>query len=128
MLKLEFLVSQDKVIEVKKLLTNLGIKKISLTEVKEYDEDNIRVEGYRGTTYVVEFTEKTKLEVILDSDELSDLAIDTIEKANIDSEIYIYEILKSRYIYHKKESSVFSIKDEYEDMKDSNRSYQLEGH
>ena len=128
MLKLEFLVSQDKVIEVKKLLTNLGIKKISLTEVKEYDEENIRVEGYRGTTYVVEFTEKTKLEVILDSDDLIDLAIHTIEKANIDSEICIYEISKSRYIHHKKESSVFSIKDEYEDMKNSNHSFQLEGH
>ena len=127
MLKLEFLVSQDKVIEVKKLLTNLGIKKISLTKVKEYDEENIRIEGYRGTTYVVEFTEKTKLEVILDSDDLIDLAINTIEKANIDSEICIYEIAKSRCIHHKKESSVFSIKDEYRDMRDSARSYPLEG-
>jgi nitrogen regulatory protein P-II 1/nitrogen regulatory protein P-II 2 len=127
MFKLEFLVNEEKVISVKKLLTNIGIKKISLIEVKEYDEDNVCIEGYRGTTYVVEFTQKTKLEVIVKSEELINLAINAIDKANIDSEIFIYEMFKSKSIYHKKKSSVFSIRDEYENMESSTGRYQVEG-
>ena len=117
MIKLELLVNKDKVVDVKELLTRIGIKKISLIEVKEYDEDNVHVEGYRGSTYVVEFSQKIKFEVILKSEEFIKVAIDTISQANIDAEILVYEIYKSRHIHHqKKKKSAFSIKDEYEEM------------
>jgi len=115
MIKLELMVNRENALDIKEALTKIGIKKILLLEVKEYDEDNVHVEGYRGSTYVVEFTTRIKLEIILNSEEQIDTALDSIARTNIDVEIQIYDISKSLTLRHSNgEGSVFSLQDEYE--------------
>ena len=115
MIKLELMVNRENALDIKEALTKIGIKKILLLEVKEYDEDNVHTEGYRGSTYVVEFSKKIKLEIILNSEELMDMALDSIARANIEVKILAYDVSKSLTLHHLDgEGSVFSLKDEYE--------------
>jgi nitrogen regulatory protein P-II 1/nitrogen regulatory protein P-II 2 len=116
MIKLELLVHKDKVIDVKEELTKIGIKKIVLIEAKEYDEENQHVQGYRGSTYIIEFSEKVKLEILLSSEELIETAVHSIAQANIEAEVFVYHIMQSWNLVHHKKGSVFSLEDEYEEM------------
>lgn len=103
MIKFELLLNEDRVTDVKELLTKIGIKKLTLIEVKEYDEEHIYTENYRGATVVIEFHKKIKLEILLESTELINQAIDAINQANIEVEILVYEVLKSIHLNQKTE-------------------------
>ncbi len=114
MIKFELLVKEDKTDEIKRLLREIGIKKISLIEVKEFDEENVHIEGYRGATYIVDFTRKIKIEVLLESVELMDRALDMLNVADIDAEVLIYEIMKSYSLSKRKENDInFSFGDQF---------------
>jgi len=68
MKKIEAIVKPFKVEDIKAGLTEIGIKGMTLTEVKGFGRQRGHTEIYRGSEYTVDFVPKLKLEVVVDSD------------------------------------------------------------
>ncbi len=66
--------------EVREALSEVGVKGITVTEVKGFGRQKGHTELYRGAEYVVDFLPKVKIEVGVDDAQL-DGAIDAINKA-----------------------------------------------
>lgn len=66
--------------EVRQALSDIGVKGITVTEVKGFGRQKGHTELYRGAEYVVDFLPKVKIEIGLD-DGMVDQAIETISKA-----------------------------------------------
>jgi len=66
--------------DVREALSDIGIKGMTLEEVKGYGRQKGHTEQYRGAEYVVEFIPKIKL-VIAVSDDLLEKAIEAISGA-----------------------------------------------
>ncbi|WP_310600911.1 P-II family nitrogen regulator [Desulfobulbus sp.] len=77
MKKIEAIVKPFKLDEVKDALNGIGIKGMTVTEVKGYGRQKGHTEIYRGSEYVVDFVPKIKMEVIV-ADEQVDQVIETI--------------------------------------------------
>jgi len=77
MKKIEAIIKPFKLDEVKDALNGIGIKGMTVTEVKGYGRQKGHTEIYRGAEYVVDFIPKIKLEIIV-PDEQVDQVIDTI--------------------------------------------------
>ena len=77
MKKIEAIIKPFKLDEVKEALNSLGIKGMTVTEVKGYGRQKGHTEIYRGAEYVVDFIPKVKMDVVVD-DEQVDQVIDTI--------------------------------------------------
>ena len=71
MKKVEAIIKPFKLDEVKEALTSLGIKGMTVTEVKGFGRQKGHTELYRGAEYVVDFLPKIKLEVIVEDNEVS---------------------------------------------------------
>lgn len=65
---------------VREALSDLGIKGMTVTEVKGFGRQKGHSELYRGAEYVVDFLPKTKVEIAV-SDAQLDTIIDAITKA-----------------------------------------------
>lgn len=69
MKKIEVIIKPFKLDEVKEALTGLGVKGMTVTEVKGFGRQKGHTELYRGAEYVVDFLPKIKIEIIVaDSD------------------------------------------------------------
>ncbi len=79
MKKVEAIIKPFKLDEVKDQLNEIGIKGITVSEVKGFGRQKGHTELYRGAEYVVDFLPKIKLEIIV-SDALVDDVINTIMK------------------------------------------------
>ena len=66
--------------EVRQALSDLGIRGITVTEVKGFGRQKGHTELYRGAEYVVDFLPKVKIEAAV-SDELVERVIEAIEGA-----------------------------------------------
>jgi nitrogen regulatory protein P-II 1 len=77
--KIEAIIKPFKLDEVKEALNSLGIKGMTVSEVKGYGRQKGHTEIYRGAEYVVDFIPKVKMEVVV-QDEQVDQVIDTILK------------------------------------------------
>lgn len=66
--------------DVRDALSEIGIKGLTVTEVKGFGRQKGHTELYRGAEYVVDFLPKVKIEIALDDDQL-DAAIEAIYKA-----------------------------------------------
>ena len=66
--------------DVRETLSELGIKGMTVTEVKGFGRQKGHTELYRGAEYVVDFLPKIKLEVAI-SDDQTDKVIEAISKA-----------------------------------------------
>jgi len=77
MKKIEAIIKPFKLDEVKDALNGIGIKGMTVTEVKGYGRQKGHTEIYRGAEYVVDFIPKIKLEIIV-PDEQVDQVIDNI--------------------------------------------------
>ena len=66
--------------DVHEALMELGIKGITVTEVKGFGRQKGHTELYRGAEYVVDFLPKLKLELAV-ADELVERVIEVISKA-----------------------------------------------
>jgi nitrogen regulatory protein P-II 1 len=75
--KIEAIIKPFKLDKVKEALNSLGIKGMTVTEVKGYGRQKGHTEIYSGAEYVVEFIPKVKMEIIVE-DEQVDQVIDTI--------------------------------------------------
>jgi len=73
MKKVEAVIKPFKLDEVKDQLNGIGIKGITVTEVKGFGRQKGHTELYRGAEYVVDFLPKIKLEIIVADDQLEDV-------------------------------------------------------
>ena len=82
MKKIEAVIKPFKLDEVKDALSSIGVKGMTMTEVKGFGRQKGHKETYRGAEYQVDFVPKVKLEIIADA-ELAPKVVSTIaEKAN----------------------------------------------
>ena len=81
MKKIEAIIKRFKLDEVKEALTSLGIKGMTVTEVKGFGRQRGHKEIYRGAEYQIDFVPKTKIEVVIDSKTVADVVRVIAEKA-----------------------------------------------
>jgi nitrogen regulatory protein P-II 1 len=78
MKKIEAIIKPFKLDDVKDALNELGIKGMTVTEVRGYGRQRGHSEIYRGTEYQVEFLPKIKIDIVVEAS-LSDRVVDVIK-------------------------------------------------
>ncbi|MDD5154017.1 MAG: P-II family nitrogen regulator [Thermodesulfobacteriota bacterium] len=96
MKKIEAIIKPFKIDEVKDALSQIGIKGMTITEVKGFGRQKGHKEVYRGAEYVVDFVPKIKIEVVID-DVMVERVVETIIKSAKtgkigDGKIFVYSI------------------------------------
>jgi nitrogen regulatory protein P-II 1 len=94
--KIEAIIKPFKIDEVKDALSQIGIKGMTITEVKGFGRQKGHKEVYRGAEYVVDFVPKIKIEVVID-DVMVERVVETIIKSAKtgkigDGKIFVYSI------------------------------------
>lgn len=96
MKKIEAIVKPFKLDDIKEKLTELGIKGITISEVKGFGRQKGHTELYRGAEYVIDFIPKIKLEVIVPDGLADEVATAIVESARTgrigDGKIFITPI------------------------------------
>ncbi|MBU0559476.1 MAG: P-II family nitrogen regulator [Bacteroidetes bacterium] len=77
MKKIEAIIRPFKLDEVKEALLELGIRGMTITEVRGYGRQKGHKETYRGSEYQIEFVPKLKIEIIV-ADKLSEKVVEAI--------------------------------------------------
>ncbi|RPI51271.1 MAG: P-II family nitrogen regulator [Deltaproteobacteria bacterium] len=80
MKKIEAIIKPFKLDDVKEALNEIGIRGMTISEVKGYGRQKGHKEVYRGAEYVVDFIPKVKLEIIVDAAQL-DQVVSTIRES-----------------------------------------------
>lgn len=80
MKKIEAIIRPFRIDDVREALAEIGVKGMTLTEVKGYGRQKGHTELYRGSEYQIDFLPKIKLEVVV-ADGNADRVVDTIIKA-----------------------------------------------
>ncbi len=96
MKKIEAIIRPFRLDDVREALSEIGVKGMTLTEVKGYGRQKGHTELYRGSEYQIDFLPKIKLEVVV-ADNMMDKVIDTISKAAKtgqvgDGKIFVYDV------------------------------------
>ena len=81
MKKLEAIIKPFKLDEVKDALTKIGVKGITVSEVKGFGRQRGHKEIYRGAEYQVDFVPKIKLEVVMETELIEEACKVIQEKA-----------------------------------------------
>ena len=79
MKKIEAIIRPFNVEDVHEALSEIGVKGMTLTEVKGYGRQKGHTEVYRGAEYTVDFLPKVKIEVIV-KDSMLEQVLSTIIK------------------------------------------------
>ena len=82
--------------EVRAAVSDIGIRGLTVTEVRGFGRQRGHTEIYRGAEYVIEFVPKTKIEIAVD-DELVDQVIEAIMKSAKtgkvgDGKIFVFDL------------------------------------
>ncbi len=98
MKKVEAIIKPFKLDEVKEGLAAIGIKGLTVSEVKGFGRQKGHTELYRGAEYEIDFLPKIKVEVVI-SDDNFQAVVETIqEKAKTgkigDGKIFVYDMDK----------------------------------
>jgi nitrogen regulatory protein P-II 1 len=80
MKKIQAIIKPFKLDDVKDALTEIGIKGMTISEVKGYGRQKGHTEIYRGAEYVVDFIPKVNIEIVVSAD-MVDKVVDTIRTA-----------------------------------------------
>lgn len=80
MKKIEAIVKPFKLDDVKDALNGIGIKGMTISEVKGYGRQKGHTEIYRGAEYVVDFIPKVKIEIVIPADQV-DQVVDVIRNS-----------------------------------------------
>ena len=96
MKKIEAIIKPFKLDEVKDGLSGLGVKGLTVTEVKGFGRQRGHKEVYRGAEYQVDFVSKIKIEVIMESGLIAEAVKMIQEKARTgqigDGKIFIIPV------------------------------------
>ena len=79
MKKVEAIIKPFKLEDVKDELNKIGIKGITVSEVKGFGRQKGHTELYRGAEYIVDFLPKVKMEIVVD-DSLVEQVVEVIEE------------------------------------------------
>ena len=80
MKKIEAVIKPFKLDEVKEALQEIGLKGMTITEVKGFGRQKGHTELYRGAEYVVDFLPKVKVEIVVE-DGVVERAVEVIQAA-----------------------------------------------
>jgi nitrogen regulatory protein P-II 1 len=80
MKKIEAIIKPFKLDEVKEAVAKVGVRGLTVSEVRGFGRQKGHTELYRGAEYVVEFLPKMKIEIVLDDAKAVQVA-EVIEKA-----------------------------------------------
>ena len=80
MKKIEAIIKPFKLDDVKEALNGIGIKGMTISEVKGYGRQKGHTEIYRGAEYVIDFLPKLKIEIVVPADQV-DKVIETMVAA-----------------------------------------------
>ena len=80
MTKLECIIRPFKLEEVKEALSNVGVRGMTVSEVRGFGRSRGHTELYRGSEYTIEFVPKLKIEIVVD-DENVNKVIDAVQEA-----------------------------------------------
>ena len=86
MKKIDAIIKPFRLDDVKEALNGLGIKGMTVTEVRGFGRQKGHTEIYRGAEYTVDFLPKIKIEVVT-SDEIAPRAVEAIQKSAQTGEI-----------------------------------------
>lgn len=86
MKKIEAIIKPFKLDDVKEALSEIGIKGMTMSEVKGYGRQKGHTEIYRGAEYFIDFVPKIKLELVVDANEC-DTIVECIRKAALTGKI-----------------------------------------
>jgi len=96
MKKIEAIIRPFRIDDVREGLAELGVKGMTLTEVKGYGRQKGHTELYRGSEYQIDFLPKIKLEIIVTDDmveKVVDVIIKTAKTGQIgDGKIFLYPV------------------------------------
>ena len=111
MKKIEAIIKPFKLDDVKEALNEIGIKGMTISEVKGYGRQKGHKEVYRGAEYVVDFIPKIKLEIIVDAAQVDQVVAKIKESAYTgkigDGKIFVLpveEVIRVRTGEHGKEA------------------------
>ncbi len=97
MKKIEAIIRNHKVEDVKNALTSSGVQGMTVTEVRGFGRQKGQTEVYRGAEYAVDFIPKIKLEVIVDDADLQgvvDAIVNTAGTGQVgDGKIFVSDIV-----------------------------------
>ena len=79
MKKIEAIIKPFKLDAVKIALNEIGVKGMTISEVKGFGRQKGHKETYRGAEYQVDFVPKVKIDLVVDA-ELSDQVVQTIQE------------------------------------------------
>lgn len=79
MKKIEAIIRPHKLDDVREALSEIGIRGMTITEVKGFGRQKGHTEIYRGSEYTVDFIPKVKIEVVV-SDHMVQKILDVISK------------------------------------------------
>ena len=96
MKKIEAIIKPFKLDDVKEALNEIGVKGMTIMEVKGYGRQKGHKEIYRGAEYVVDFIPKIKIEIVAPADQ-ADRIVETIRKSALtgklgDGKIFISNV------------------------------------
>ena len=80
MKKIEIIAKPFKLEDIKNALTAIGVKGMTVTDVKGFGRQRGHKEVYRGAEYEVQFLPKVKIEVVVE-DGMVDKAVQEVQKA-----------------------------------------------
>ena len=96
MKKVEAIIKPFKLDDVKESLSNLGVKGLTVSEVKGFGRQRGHREVYRGAEYQVDFVSKIKIEVVMEDEMVADVVKTIQEKAKTgqigDGKIFILPV------------------------------------
>ncbi len=99
MKKIEAIIKPFKLDEVKKALTAMGVKGMTITEVRGFGRQKGQKEVYRGTEYEVQFLPKVKIEVVVPDEMVSqtiEKIVSTVNTGSIgDGKIFVSPVEKA---------------------------------
>ena len=96
MKKVEIIIRPFKLEEIKECLSEIGIKGMTVSDVKGFGRQGGHKEVYRGAEYQVDFLPKIKIEVVIDEDivsEVLDAVTETARTGQVgDGKIFISSV------------------------------------
>ena len=96
MKKIEAIINPSKLDDVKAALSKIGIRGLTLTEVRGCGKGKGHIEEYRGIEYTVNLLPKVKIEIILPDALLDDVVGAISENARTgkvgDGKIFVYPV------------------------------------
>ncbi len=81
MKKIEVVIKPFKLEEVKEALADMGITGMTVSDVKGYGRQQGHSELYRGAEYVVDFIAKTKIDLVINDDQVEAVTKTIMEAA-----------------------------------------------